>query len=103
MLTAPPRGPTPGARLLSGVEEHPMPTQYLVRYAILPPGTGPDDYESADLVHREETFELSDPEQAGEVAGQNLRYGPHRGEVQAAVRKRLAEGEEPIILSVRLP
>ncbi|MCZ4602900.1 hypothetical protein O3S80_03765 [Streptomyces sp. Lzd4kr] len=79
-----------------------MPTRYSVRYAILPPGVGPDDYESADLVHRQETFELSDPEPAGEVAGQGLRYGPDDAEVRAAVRERLAAGEEPIILSVRL-
>jgi hypothetical protein len=75
-----------------------MPTRYLVRYAILPPGVGPDDYESADLVHREETFDLSDPEPAGEVAGQNLRYGPHQSEVEAAVQAKLNEGERPIIL-----
>lgn len=79
-----------------------MPTRYTVRYAILPPGTGPDDYESADLVHREEVFELSDPELAGEVAGQMLRYGPHRSEVEAAVQAKLNEGERPIILRCTL-
>jgi hypothetical protein len=75
-----------------------MPTAYRVRYAILPPGTGPDDYESADLVHREEVIELSDPEPAGEVAGQELRYGPHHSEVEAAVQAKLEAGERPIIL-----
>jgi hypothetical protein len=79
-----------------------MPSRYTVRYAILPPGVGPDDYESADLVHREEVFELSDPEPAGLVAGKELRYGPEDAEVRTAVRGRLTEGEEPIILSVRL-
>ena len=79
-----------------------MPSRYTVRYAILPPGVGPDDYESADLVHRQETFVLSDPESAGNVAGQELRYGPEDAEVRAAVRGRLAVGEEPIILGVRL-
>ncbi|MCH5677819.1 hypothetical protein [Streptomyces gilvus] len=74
-----------------------MSTAYRVKYAILPPGTGPDDYESADLVHREELFELSDPELAGDVAGQQLRYGPHHSEVEAAVQATLQEGERPII------
>lgn len=75
-----------------------MSTAYRVKYAILPPGTGPDDYESADLVHRDGVFELSDPEPAGDVAGVPLRYGPHRHEVEAAVQAELAEGERPIIL-----
>lgn len=75
-----------------------MATAYRVKYAILPPGTGPDDYESADLVHRDEVFQLSDPEPAGDVAGQELRYGPHQSEVEAAVQAKLNEGERPIIL-----
>ncbi|MCZ4605004.1 hypothetical protein O3S80_14890 [Streptomyces sp. Lzd4kr] len=75
-----------------------MSTAYRVRYAILSPGTGPDDYESGDLVHREEVFELSDPEPAGEVAGQELRYGPHHAEVEAAVQAKLEKDERPIIL-----
>lgn len=75
-----------------------MATAYRVKYAILPPGTGPDDYESADLVHRDEVFELSDPEPAGEVAGTPLRFGPHQWEVEDAVQAKLAEGERPIIL-----
>ena len=79
-----------------------MPSSYLVLYAILPPGVGPDDYESADLVHRQETFELSDPEPAGEVAGQELRYGPPHHEVEAAVQAKLEEGERPIILGCTL-
>ncbi|MEU9661944.1 hypothetical protein [Streptomyces chartreusis] len=79
-----------------------MPSRYMVRYAILPPGVGPDDYESADLVHRKEEFELSDPESAGEVAGQELRYGPPHAEVEAAVQAKLAEGERPIILGYEL-
>lgn len=75
-----------------------MTTRYLVKYRILPPGLGPDDYEPADLPLREEEFDLSDPEPAGEVAGQMLHYGPHHHEVEAAVSQRLAEGERPIIL-----
>jgi hypothetical protein len=79
-----------------------MPSRYVVRYAILPPGVGPDDYESADLVHRKEVFELSDPEPAGEVAGQQLRYGPPHNEVEAAVQAKLEKGERPIILGCNL-
>jgi hypothetical protein len=78
-----------------------MTTRYLVKYAILPPGTGPDDYESADLVHREEPFDLTDPETAGD-AGTQLRLGPPESEIKAAVSAHLAEGERPIILRVRL-
>ncbi|MEV6614276.1 hypothetical protein AB0N31_10710 [Streptomyces sp. NPDC051051] len=75
-----------------------MTSRYLVRYRVLPPGAGPDDYEPADLPLREEEFELSDPEPAGEAGGQALRYGPHHHEVEAAVRERLADGESPLIL-----
>ncbi|WP_432159257.1 hypothetical protein [Streptomyces sp. bgisy153] len=77
-----------------------MATSYRVTYRILPPGTGPDDYEPGDLQLREETLELSDPEPAGEAAGMQITYGPPIPEVQAAVRERLAAGEEPIILRV---
>ncbi|MET9088155.1 hypothetical protein ABZX77_40800 [Streptomyces sp. NPDC004237] len=71
---------------------------YRVKYAVLPPGVGPDDYESGDLEHRERDFELSDPESAGEVAGQDLRYGPGHAEITAAVQEVLERGERPIIL-----
>lgn len=75
-----------------------MTTRYLVKYRILPPGTGPDDYEPGDLPLREEEFELSDPEPAGEAAGMQISYGPHHHEVEDAVSERLAEGERPLIL-----
>ncbi|MEU9972360.1 hypothetical protein [Streptomyces sp. NPDC051014] len=79
-----------------------MSTSYRVRYAVLPPGVGPDDYESSQLEHRERVFELSDPEPAGPVAGQELRYGPGYPEVKAAVQAVLERGERPIILGLDL-
>ncbi|MFF9197352.1 hypothetical protein ACF09L_19300 [Streptomyces sp. NPDC014779] len=78
-----------------------MPTQYRITYRVLPSGVGPDDYEPADLEKRTELVELSDPEPAGEVAGQMLHYGPSHAEVKAALRGRLAPGEEPVVLKVR--
>lgn len=75
-----------------------MSTRYTVRYAILPPGTGPDDYESKDLVHKEEEFELPDPGLEHPKLG---RLGPTILEIRTAVSEKLAEGEEPIILDVR--
>ncbi|MFH9430226.1 hypothetical protein ACH4JZ_18285 [Streptomyces sp. NPDC017615] len=75
-----------------------MATPYRVQYAILPPGVGPDDYESADLVHREQVYMLSDPEPAGTVAGQSISYGPHIRDVEEAVTEDLAQGERPLII-----
>jgi hypothetical protein len=77
-------------------------TRYLVRYRILPPGVGPDDYEPADLILREEEFDLSDPEQVTTVSGQDISTGPPRHEVEAAIAARLADGEQPIILRCTL-
>lgn len=93
-------GPDTRGALLSGAET--TMTRYLVKYRILPPGVGPDDYEPADLVLREEEFELSDPESAGPVAGKELRVGPPIHEIQAAVSARLADGELPIVLRCTL-
>jgi hypothetical protein len=79
-----------------------MATQYRVKYAILPAGVGPDDYESSDLEHGELVLELSDPEPAGVTfGGKEMTYGPHLSEVQQAVTTALdlKEGDEPIILS----
>ncbi|MFF2331865.1 MULTISPECIES: hypothetical protein [unclassified Streptomyces] len=78
-----------------------MATEYRITYSVLPAGTGPDDYEPADLDQRVEVLELADPEQAGEVAGEQLHYGPTHSEVKAALRGKLAPGDEPIILQVR--
>lgn len=78
-----------------------MATEYRITYSVLPAGTGPDDYESADLETRVEVVELSDPGPAGDVAGQMLHYGPSHAEMKAVLRERLAPGDEPIILKVR--
>lgn len=72
--------------------------QYRVAYKILPAGTGPDDYEPADLDGGELVLNLPDPapEQGGGIA-----YGPHVDEVAKAVTAAvpLKDGDEPIILS----
>lgn len=72
--------------------------EYRVRYKILPAGTGPDDYEPADLAGGELVLELSDP--APEPGG-GIAYGPHVDEVKKAVTAAvpLADGDEPIILT----
>lgn len=76
---------------------------YSVRYLVLPPGTGPDDYESGDLESRTTEVELSAPEPVGVVSGGAvLSYGPERHEVRAALRGELRPGEEPIVLQVDL-
>lgn len=82
MLTAPPRGPTPGARLLSGAE-----VEYRVTYLVLPAGVGPDDYESADLERREDIVDLPDPGNG---------YGPAMPDVQDALSDMLPDGARPI-------
>jgi hypothetical protein len=66
--------------------------EYRIRYKILPAGTGPDDYEPADLAGGELVLELSNPEGP---------YGPHVDEVKKAVAAAvpLADGDEPIILT----
>ncbi|MDX3243682.1 hypothetical protein [Streptomyces sp. ME18-1-4] len=79
-----------------------MTTRYIVKYRILPAEAGPDDYEPGDLPLREEEFDLSDPEPAGTVAGQELRYGPHHHEVEAAVQQRLTDTEKPLIIRCRI-
>ena len=79
--------------------------QYRIRYKILPAGTGPDDYESADLDGGELVAELSDPEPTSLIiGGEPLRYGPHDHEVRQAVitAAGLKDGDEPIILGCDL-
>ena len=72
--------------------------QYRVAYKILPAGTGPDDYEPADLTGGELVLELSDPTPEREGG---ITYGPHVDEVKKAVTEaaQLADGDEPIILT----
>jgi hypothetical protein len=73
---------------------------YRVTYRILPAGTGPDDYEPADLEAGEVVVELADPEPVGVISGGDiLSYGPHHRDVVKAVRAaaNLKDGDEPII------
>ena len=70
--------------------------EYRVRYKILPAGTGPDDYEPADLASGEIVVELTEPEPDGGTV-----YGPHVDDVKKAVTAAvpLTDGDEPIILT----
>jgi hypothetical protein len=64
-------------------------SEYKIRYSIIPPGVGPDDYEPADLEQREELIEIT-----GE---------PTLGNIHATVTARLAPGSGVAILKVRAP
>lgn len=79
-----------------------MATMYRVTYKILPAGVGPDDYEPADLEQRTELVEAADLEPAGEVDGTMRYYMPPDSEFHRALRDRLAPGDHPIILKLRL-
>lgn len=73
---------------------------YRVTYRILPAGTGPDDYEPADLQAGEVLVELDSPEPVGVISGGDiLSYGPHHQDVVKAVIEavQLKPGDEPII------
>jgi hypothetical protein len=73
---------------------------YRVTYRILPAGTGPDDYEPADLATGEVVVELDDPEPVGVISGGSiLSYGPHHRDVVKAVTEaaQLKPGDEPLI------
>jgi MoaA/NifB/PqqE/SkfB family radical SAM enzyme len=73
---------------------------YRVTYRILPAGTGPDDYEPADLEAGEVLVDLDDPEPVGVISGGDvLAYGPHIKDVEKAVHAaaNLKPGDEPII------
>jgi len=65
-------------------------TQYLIRYSVIPPGVGPDDYEPADLEKRDELVD---------VPGTS----PTLDQIHAAVVARLAPGSGAAILAVRNP
>lgn len=84
MLTLIAPGPDAWGALLSGVA-----VEYRVAYKIVPAGLGPDDYEPADLVRREDTIELPAPEDG---------YGPAIPDVKAALRDMLEGGAEPIAI-----
>ncbi|MFF3359096.1 hypothetical protein ACFYWN_42415 [Streptomyces sp. NPDC002917] len=61
----------------------------MIRYSIIPPGVGPDDYEPADLEQCEEVFVFPNP-------------GPDLGTIHAAVLGRLTPGSGAAILEMRL-
>ena len=84
MLTLIAPGPDARGALLSGVA-----VEYRVAYKVLPAGVGPDDYESADLIRREDTVELPAPEDG---------LGPAIPDVKAALRDMLEAGAEPIAI-----
>ncbi|MFD5041948.1 hypothetical protein ACFWNI_33400 [Streptomyces sp. NPDC058377] len=65
-------------------------TQYKIRYSVIPPGVGPDDYEPADLEQRHELVD---------VPGED----PDLGTIHAAVVAGLAPGSGAAILEVRRP
>ncbi|MFD9444933.1 hypothetical protein [Streptomyces sp. NPDC060001] len=77
-----------------------MATEYRVKYKILPPGVGPDDYEPADLDGGEILLDLSDPDPAGFVGDHLISYGPPHSEVEKALAPHLPAGATPIILHV---
>lgn len=62
--------------------------EYRIAYRVLPAGTGPDDYEPADLEQREDTIDLPAPEDG---------YGPDIPDVKAALRDML-DGAEPVAI-----
>lgn len=81
-------------------------SEYRIRYSIIPPGVGPDDYEPADLEQREESFTFPDPEPEDThtlTNGKPVTVGPSVGALNAAVRERLEPGAAAAILSVRGP
>lgn len=81
-------------------------SEYVIRYSIVPPGVGPDDYEPADLEQCEELFAFPDPgiEDTHPLAnGAAVTAGPSVGAITAAVQERLEPGASAAILSVRVP
>lgn len=89
-----------GGALLSGAGEPAIASQYRVKYKVIPPGVGPDDYESADLEDGETVLELPDPEPAFFLGNHLHSYGPPRSDVIRALAPHLPEGACPIIRSV---
>jgi hypothetical protein len=65
-------------------------TQYKIRYSIIPPGVGPDDYEPADLEQRDDLVDVP-----GDA--------PDLETIHAAVVALLAPGSGAAILTVRRP
>lgn len=78
-----------------------MASQYRVKYKVIPPGVGPDDYESAGLEDGEIVLELADPEPAFFLGNDLHSYGPHHADVTRALAAHLPDGAHPIIRSVK--
>ncbi|GLF96630.1 hypothetical protein [Streptomyces yaizuensis] len=81
-----------------------MATTYRIRYTIIPPGVGPDDYEPSDLPPaREDLFDFPDGlSEVTVINGKVSRMGPPLGIVYAAVAGRLEPGAHPAILGMEL-
>lgn len=62
-----------------------------VTYKIIPPGVGPDDYESGDLEQRQDVVDLPQPEPG---------YGPAVPDIQRALADMLEPGAQPIVLRI---
>ncbi|WP_406420915.1 hypothetical protein [Streptomyces sp. NBC_00842] len=65
-------------------------SEYMIRYSIIPPGVGPDDYEPGDLEQREELVEVPGEE-------------PSVATIHATVQALLPPGSGVAILQVRRP
>ncbi|MFI6862655.1 hypothetical protein ACIBKZ_22630 [Streptomyces sp. NPDC050421] len=65
-------------------------SEYVIRYSIIPPGVGPDDYEPADLEQREHLVD---------VPGEQ----PTKVTIHSTVQALLPPGSGVAILSVRAP
>ncbi|MFJ6438553.1 hypothetical protein [Streptomyces sp. NPDC091416] len=65
-------------------------SEYMIRYSIIPPGVGPDDYEPADLEQREHLVD---------VPGEQ----PSVAVIHSTVQALLPPGSGVAILSVRSP
>ncbi|MFH9295609.1 hypothetical protein [Streptomyces sp. NPDC017520] len=79
-----------------------MPT-LRITYQVLPAGTDPDSCEPSDLETRSELFTFSPEEPVTDVRGHVHEVGPTIGAMNAAIRTRLGNGDEGIILKARRP
>ncbi|WOI58593.1 hypothetical protein [Streptomyces fradiae] len=76
--------------------------RYLVRYAIIPAGVGPDDYEPADLSRHTEEYDLPSEPGGTYPDGRPLVYGPPIPVVEDAIRARhgLSRDTNPLVLDL---
>lgn len=77
---------------------------YEITYKVLPAGVGPDDYEPGDLEERTARYTFPAPgiDDVYELGGELREYGPQHADQVAAVRADLDEGQEPLIIRIRL-